>query len=80
MLTDLSIPEGYDPAVSEQSSDAAWQKLPATAGLCQDCRHAKLNETRRDTVYLRCLRAEWDPTLTRYPRLPVLECSGFDSG
>jgi uroporphyrin-III C-methyltransferase len=58
--------------------DAAWQRLGAAPGLCRQCRHAKLNETRRDTVYVRCLRAAWDKTLSRYPRLPVAECSGFD--
>jgi hypothetical protein len=47
-------------------------------GLCADCRHAKLNETKRGTVYLRCLRAEWDSSLVRYPRLPVTQCGGYD--
>jgi hypothetical protein len=58
--------------------DAAWRKLGAEPGLCAACQHAKLNETRRGTVYLRCLRAGWDSRLPRYPRLPVLQCVGFD--
>ena len=58
--------------------DAAWQRLGSAPGLCRQCRHAKLNETRRHTVYLRCLRAAWDRTLFRYPRLPVADCSGFE--
>lgn len=58
--------------------DTAWLKLGAEPGLCADCRHAKLNETRRGTVYLRCTRAEWDGRLPRYPRLPVAQCVGFD--
>jgi hypothetical protein len=62
----------------DRPSDAAWPNLGAPPGLCQTCRHAKLNQTRRGTTYLRCTRAEWDPTLTRYPRLPVTECAGFD--
>jgi hypothetical protein len=61
-----------------QRSDAAWLKLGAEPGLCAACQHAKLNETRRGTVYLRCTRAAWDPRLPRYPRLPVAECVGFD--
>ena len=61
-----------------RSSDAAWRKLGAEPGLCATCLHAKLNETRRGTAYLRCTRAEWDDRLTRYPRLPVLQCAGFD--
>jgi hypothetical protein len=60
--------------------DAAWLKLGAEPGLCAACQHAKLNETRRGTVYLRCTRAAWDPALPRYPRLPVTQCAGFDPG
>jgi hypothetical protein len=57
---------------------AAWQMLGAEPGLCGACRHAKLNETRRGTAYLRCLRAAWDKALARYPRLPVTQCEGFE--
>ena len=59
-------------------ADAAWLKLGAEPGLCEACRHAKLNETRRGTAYLRCLRAAWDTSLSRYPRLPVTQCAGFE--
>ena len=55
----------------------AWTALGGPAGLCADCVHPKLNLTRRGTAYLRCLRAEWDDRLPRYPRLPVLDCVGF---
>jgi propionyl-CoA synthetase len=56
----------------------AWLKLGADPGLCAGCRHAKLNETRRGTAYLRCTRAAWDARLPRYPRLPVTQCVGFE--
>ena len=62
----------------DQEADTAWRKLGANPGLCAACRHAKLNETRRGTAYLRCTRAEWDTALPRYPRLPVTECPGFE--
>ena len=58
----------------------AWLKLGAEPGLCGACRHAKLNETHRGTAYLRCMRAAWDITLSRYPRLPVTQCGGFEQG
>jgi hypothetical protein len=64
--------------VPGQSPDAAWLKLGADPGLCAGCEHAKLNETRRGTAYLRCTRAAWDTRLPRYPRLPVTQCVGFD--
>jgi hypothetical protein len=56
----------------------AWDALGAPAGLCQRCVHPRLNVTRRGTAYLRCLRAEWDDRLLRYPRLPVQDCVGFE--
>jgi hypothetical protein len=62
----------------ERPPDAAWPKLGAEPGLCEACLHAKLNETRRGTAYLRCTRAAWDTSLPRYPRLPVMQCAGFD--
>ncbi len=57
----------------------AWAKLGGQPGLCRDCQHARLNETRRGTAYLRCSRASWDDRLVRYPRLPVSECVGFQA-
>jgi hypothetical protein len=62
----------------DRPPDEAWRKLGAEPGLCAVCRHAKLNETRRGTAYLRCLRAAWDSDLLRYPRLPVTQCAGFE--
>ena len=60
-------------------STTAIAKLGADAGSCATCLHAKLNETRRGTAYLRCLRAEWDERMIRYPRLPVQSCPGFEA-
>jgi hypothetical protein len=64
--------------MAAEPPDAAWLKLGAEPGLCAACQHAKLNETRRGTAYLRCTRAAWDSRLLRYPRLPVALCVGFD--
>ena len=59
--------------------EAGWAELGAEPGLCLTCRHAKLNQTRRGTAYLRCGRSAWDDRLVRYPRLPVIECAGFEA-
>jgi hypothetical protein len=66
------------PLMPDRPPDAVWLKLGAEPGLCEACKHAKLNETRRGTAYLRCTRAAWDTTLPRYPRLPVTQCAGFE--
>ena len=65
---------------AQPAGGEAWAKLGGQPGLCRDCRHARINETRRGTAYLRCARASWDDRLVRYPRLPVSECAGFQAG
>jgi hypothetical protein len=60
-------------------SEGVWARLGAAPGMCLTCRHAKLNETRRGTAYLRCGRSAWDDRLVRYPRLPVGDCAGFEA-
>lgn len=60
------------------AEDDAWSWLGGDPGLCRTCQHAKLNQTRRGTVYLRCTRAAWDESLPRYPRLPVIQCAGYE--
>ncbi|MGH3284281.1 MAG: DUF3500 domain-containing protein, partial [Streptosporangiaceae bacterium] len=66
-------------AAGGPAPQAAWARLGAEPGLCLTCRHAKLNQTRRGTAYLRCGRSAWDDRLVRYPRLPVRECAGFEA-
>lgn len=46
-------------------------------GLCSTCRHAKRIDTDRSVFWL-CGLAAHDPRFEKYPRLPVLECSGFE--
>jgi hypothetical protein len=65
-------------SVMTEQDREGWGALGAAPGLCASCQHAKLNATNRGTAYLRCTRAAWDPSLSRYPNLPVLECQGFE--
>ncbi len=48
-----------------------------SVGLCADCIHARTVKTRR-SVFWRCARAATDPRFVKYPRLPVLECRGYE--
>lgn len=50
----------------------------ATVGLCAGCVNAHVIENRRGSRFYRCRLAEVDPAFARYPRLPVLECRGFE--
>jgi hypothetical protein len=49
------------------------------AGLCANCLHARLLRSDRGAVFYQCLRAENDSQYPRYPRLPVLDCKGYEA-
>jgi hypothetical protein len=49
------------------------------AGLCDSCRHQQPVRTTRGSVFSLCRRARAEPErFARYPRLPVLECEGYE--
>jgi hypothetical protein len=47
------------------------------AGLCETCKYAKRIESDRGSAFLLCQLALTDRRFTKYPRLPVLSCSGY---
>ena len=48
------------------------------AGLCDSCRHQRLIHNTRGSTFSLCERSRSDPSFPRYPRLPVLECRGYE--
>ncbi|MGD9737346.1 MAG: hypothetical protein AB7V58_17315 [Solirubrobacterales bacterium] len=48
------------------------------AGLCDRCRHQRLVPNTRGSVFSLCERSRADERFPRYPRLPVIECAGFE--
>ncbi len=46
-------------------------------GLCSRCRHVRPVRNDRGSIFIRCGLAATDPTLARYPQLPVIDCHGF---
>ena len=55
---------------------ARLARTGAPAGLCETCRHARVVAS-RSSLFLRCGKAEADPSFPRYPRLPVAVCGGW---
>jgi hypothetical protein len=49
-------------------------------GLCSGCMHARVIENRRGSRFWLCSRSFHDARFPRYPRLPVIQCSGFEPG
>jgi len=45
-------------------------------GLCAECIHARLITSDRGSVFLLCELSKSDSRFEKYPRLPVLSCTG----
>ena len=50
----------------------------ASSGLCETCIHRKEIRNDRGSVFILCGRGLTDPSFPKYPRLPVLQCRGFE--
>ncbi|HYN09302.1 MAG TPA: hypothetical protein VES67_18105 [Vicinamibacterales bacterium] len=50
----------------------------AAEGLCPSCRYVKVVTNDRGSRFIFCERSRTDPSFPRYPRLPVLVCSGYE--
>ena len=48
------------------------------AGLCADCRHARVVPSDRGSAFVRCRLADTDQRFSKYPVLPVLACPGYE--
>ena len=50
----------------------------AAVGLCLRCRHVRVVPSRTGQRYYRCERAATDAGYPKYPRLPVVQCPGYE--
>ena len=48
-------------------------------GLCSKCRHSRQIRSDRGSVFYLCQRSLTDAAFPKYPRLPVIRCSGFEA-
>ena len=46
-------------------------------GLCPTCKHVKVIQSAKGSVFLRCGLEREDPRYPKYPPQPVLSCRGF---
>jgi len=63
---------------SEPIPTPAPAQAAIVVGLCVTCVHARRVPGAR-TVFWRCSLADTDARFVRYPRLPVLQCSGYQA-
>lgn len=48
------------------------------AGLCDSCRFQRKVRNTRGSCFSLCERSREDPAYPRYPRVPVLNCAGYE--
>ena len=46
-------------------------------GLCANCMFARIVQSDRGSTFYLCQQSLTDPSFPKYPRLPVLTCSGY---
>lgn len=46
-------------------------------GLCAECVHSRQIRSDRGSLFYFCALSETDASFPKYPRLPVLACSGY---
>jgi hypothetical protein len=47
-------------------------------GLCASCNHVKVTISDKGSTFYFCLRSSTEPTFPKYPRLPVVQCIGYE--
>jgi hypothetical protein len=50
----------------------------ARAGLCDSCRWMRKIKSDRGSLFYLCERSATDASFPKYPRLPVLQCRGYE--
>jgi hypothetical protein len=65
---------GYSAGVGSADDERV---LKEGAGLCAECANARVVESNRGSIFLLCELSRSDSRFAKYPRLPVLSCSGY---
>jgi hypothetical protein len=62
---------------SEKNSRVSRSVTDPDSGLCKNCQYARRIETDRGSIFFMCGLSFENSRFVKYPRLPVLVCSGF---
>jgi hypothetical protein len=65
------------PARPAERPAARTARLSATAGLCGSCSWQRVVVSGKGSTFSLCQRAAMDPSMSKYPHLPVLTCESF---
>jgi hypothetical protein len=64
----------FDVAEHENATSAERER----AGLCVVCRYTRRIKSDRGSTFYFCARSLTDASFPKYPRLPVIECVGYE--
>ena len=53
-------------------------RMHRNVGLCANCRFMRRIESDRGSIFYLCERSATDARFPKYPRLPVLQCVGYE--
>jgi hypothetical protein len=59
------------------SQNARNDKTANVTGLCPGCEHAEPIVSAKGSMFILCGLSKTDSSFPKYPRLPVLQCSGY---
>ncbi len=59
-------------------SEKKPERLQRDVGLCANCRFMRRIESDRGSIFYLCERSATDASFPKYPRLPVLQCAGYE--
>jgi hypothetical protein len=68
----------YPVSVSEGKREEKRETRRPGVGLCADCRFMRRIESDRGSTFYLCERSATDANFPKYPRLPVLQCAGYE--
>ncbi len=61
----------------EENQRAGGLENSEAVGLCFDCGNSRVIRSDRGSIFYLCRLSLTDPNFAKYPRLPVLSCSGY---
>ncbi len=70
---------GFFQTMSDLPPQDLAHDLRDPIGLCATCRHVRVVGNQHGSTFYLCRLSETDPRFPKYPRLPVLRCSGFEA-
>jgi hypothetical protein len=57
----------------------AISSVDTPKGLCDSCVFRRVIRSDRGSVFYMCEKSFTDPSFPKYPRLPVLQCAGYQA-